>query len=128
MKNALKIIGIAILIAAVGFSMAACGDDEAEAITIIITGIAAGVYVDADIYLEDENDEWALGGVRNIGATATSITFKIFDADGETFNKAGKYNIYLDLIYDDGKEDRFYIMDKKIEEGKNSISFSSFSS
>ena len=128
MKNALKFFGITVLIAVIGFSMVACGDD-AEDITIIITDIPATLQGGWEAYIALTRDAkeiaWAMPLMVN--ANVTSLSFSMLnESDDKPFNETGTYSVVL-WFEKTGEDDVDYIrMNQNIIGGGNTISLNLF--
>jgi hypothetical protein len=100
MKNTLKLIGIITLVAVIGFSMAACGNDEEESGLLTITGLGAynGKFA---IAVGEGSDDESLIAATNINInneTVTcgeisggSATLKVWKVEGEEGDQISIY-------------------------------------
>ena len=131
MKKTLKLLGIIAFVAVIGFSMTACGEEEAgEDITITITGdFSEFVGWEADIGLFDVDTDTAMAVAwLDVKANSSSLPFTMLKADTslKPFNTPGTYMILL-WFEKEGEDDvDYYIVSKSIKEGENTLQFASF--
>jgi hypothetical protein len=126
MKN-LKLFGIIAFVVIMGLSMIACKDAEEEDITITVTGNFSA-YNGWKAYIGLGVDDLAAFAMPlDVGASTSSLPFTMLGMDNKPFNKSGTYMVVL-WFEKEGEDDaNYYIYNKKINEGSNSIEFSSFS-
>jgi hypothetical protein len=140
MKNTLKWYGIIALIAVIGFSLAACGDDDGNggggggSGTITVTGIPATVgginhngFAIISLYSDIEMGNRVAVGTASL-INNGSVTWSLTKPDDYTpFTGSGSY--YLSLAFSDtsGNYSWFTYADGKYAiSSKNTIDFSKF--
>jgi len=136
-KNTFRCLGIIVMLALVGFS--SCKKDEKiyDPISITITGnFSEYTGWKATIALckikGDNVDVSALGFPLNfdVTETTTSLDFTMVTTNLESFNKPGTYLVMLSFEKEEtGKEKEklsYAVISKSINEGSNSMEFSTF--
>ena len=130
MKNTLKIIGIIVLFAVIGFSTTACASigGGGEAITITITDIPAETFQGWEAYIALAADKAvAYAMPLPVDANTSSLTFTMLkQSNDRPFNDPKNYKVVFWFKKAGEKDADFVIVSRRINAGDNRISLNMF--
>ena len=120
------------MLALVGFSSSCKKDKEKdyEPISITVTGDFneyVGWEAAIGLHNSKKNEVVAVGLPLAVKATTTSLNFQMINGVGiDAFDKPGNYMVVFYFHKQGEKDAKYFIVSKAINEGPNSIEFSSF--